>query len=201
MIKIPFDRCVILTTLDFEQISERLATAIYDPRSPQREIASSRKQERYSGHIHGFKFSASPLLGHKYLHLPSFLFPSIEGNIHALANGYEISLTAKLQNFTFVLLLTGLGGILTACSIAFEKVLLNIHDAFHGRSLLISVLLYLATIAYFYFASWQTTKFFKALFTQGLTGVSRINVPQVQQWSPGRSQTNMQKPPSDRFES
>lgn len=201
MIKIPFDRCVILTTLDFEQISERLATAIYDPHSQPRDTAASRKHQRYSGYIHGFKFAASPLLGHKYLHLPSFLFPAIEGKIDALGNGYEISLTAKLQNLTFVLLLTGLGGILTACAIAFEKVLLNIQDALHGRSLLISILLYLATIAYFYFASWQITKFFKALFSQGLTGVSRINVLQVQQWSPGRAQTNMQKPSSDRFES
>lgn len=200
MIKIPFEQCVVLTTLDFEQISERLATAIYDPRFPPRDASNRRTQQNYYGQIRGFKFSASPLIGSKHIHLPFFLFPTIEGKIHALANGYEISLTAKLQNLTFILLLTGLGGILTAFAIAFEEVLLNIQDAFTARSLLISILLYLATFAYFYFASWRTTKFFKALFTQGLTGISRINVPQVRQWSPGMPQTNLQHPSSDRFE-
>lgn len=201
MIKIPFDRCVILTTLDFEQISERLATVIYDPRFPPRDPRNTLTQQNYSGQIRGFKFSASPLIGSKHIHLPFCLFPAIEGNIHALANGYEISLAAKLQNLTFILLLTGLGGILTACAISLENVLLNIQEAVYGRSLLISVLLYLATIAYFYFASWQTNRFFQSLFSQGLTGISKIHVPQVQNWSPGMPQTNMQQPSSDRFES
>jgi hypothetical protein len=200
MIKIPFDRCVILTTLDFEQISERLATAIYDPRFPPRDTSGARTQQRYSGYIRGFKFSASPLLGHKYLHLPSFLFPTIEGNIRALANGYEISLSAKLQNLTVTLFLTGLGGILTACSSAFEKVLLSIQDAPYARSLALAIFSYLAVVAYFYVASWQTTKFFKALFTQGLTGISKINVRQVRDWSPRLPQTNLHKPAADRFE-
>ena len=110
MIKIPFDRCVILTTLDFEQISERLATAIYDPRfSADRSAERAPKHQYYCGQIHGFKFSASRLIGHKYFHLPLVLSPTIEGNINALSTGYEISLTAKLQNVTVVLLLTWLG--------------------------------------------------------------------------------------------
>jgi hypothetical protein len=200
MIKIPFEQCVVLTTLDFEQISERLATAIYDPYCPPRDTSIARKHQRYSGHIRGYKFSASPLLGNKHIHLPFFLFPTIEGNILPLANGYEISLMAKLQNFTFILLLTGLGGILLACSIAFEEALLDIQDALNGSVLLISVIFYLFTIAYFYFVSWQTTRFFQALFTQGLTGISRINVPQAGEWSQGLPQTNMQKSFSDRFE-
>jgi hypothetical protein len=200
MIKIPFEQCVVLTTLDFEQISERLATAIYDPRFPPRDPSNRQTQQKYYGQIRGFKFSASPLLGHKHIHLPFCLFPTIEGKIHALANGYEISLVAKLQNLTFILLLTGLGGILMAVAIAFEEVLLSIQDAFTARNLLISILLYLAAIAYFYFASWRATKFFKSLFTQGLTGISRINVPQVRQWSPEMSQPNMHTSSSDRFE-
>jgi hypothetical protein len=178
MIKIPFDRCFILTTLDFEQISERLATAIHDPRFPPRD-ANSTSTQRYFGHIRGFKFSASPLLGHKHFHLPFCLSPTIEGNINAIATGYEISLTAKLQNLTLVLLLTWLGGILTACSAAFEKVLLNIDDVVYGRTLYISIFLYLATIAYLYFASWRTTRFFRSLFAHGLTG-RQFNGSQLQ---------------------
>jgi hypothetical protein len=193
MIKIPFDRCVILTTLDFEQISARLATAIYDSRFPQRDSGKAPYRQRYSGQIRGFKFSASPLIGHKHLHLPFCLFPTIEGNIHALATGYEISLTAKLQNLTFMLLLTWLGGILTACSVAFEKVLLNIQDAVYGATLSISILLYLATIAYLYFVSWQTTRFFKALFVQGLTGQGKYHGSQLRS-------LELQQPTSDLLE-
>ncbi len=192
MIKIPFDRCVILTTLDFEQISERLATAIYDPRfSADRAANSSLKHQYYCGQIRGFKFSASRIVGFKYFHLPLFLSPTIEGNINGLANGYEISLTAKLQNITFVLLLTWLGGLLTASSIAFEKVLLNIQDELYGKSLGISVSFYLVTIAYFYFSSWRTTRFFKTLFTNGLTGVNKISVADLHPWSPALTRTNV----------
>ncbi len=183
MIKIPFDRCVILTTLDFEQISERLATAIYDPRmSPIREHNHSSKQQYYHGRINGFKFSANRIIGHKSFHLPLFLSPTIEGNIKALSTGYEISLAAKLQNLTFVLLLTWLGGLLTACAISLEKILVGIQDDRYATILAGSVVIYLIAIAYIYLSSWLTTRFFKTLFTQGLTGITKIQAPQYQTW-------------------
>ncbi len=189
-----------MTTLDFEQISQRLATAIYDPRFPTSDPISSLKRQRYYGRIRGFKFSASQPIVFKDLYLPFFLFPTIEGNVNALATGYEISLTAKLQNLTLILLLTGLGGILTACALASEKVLLHIHDALYTKSLAIFVLYYFSIIVYIYFAAWQTTRFFRSLFTEGLTGISKIN-PQFQKWSPELPQTKAQKPSSDRFDS
>jgi hypothetical protein len=201
MIKIPFDRCVILTTLDFEQISQRLATAIYDPRFPTSDPSSSLKRQRYYGQIRGFKFFASQPIVFKHLYLPFFLFPTIEGNVNALATGYEISLTAKLQNLALILLLTGLGGILSTCAIGFERVLLNIHDALYTKSLVIFVLFYFSIIVYIYFAAWRTTRFFRSLFTEGLTGISKMNVPQRQKWSPELPQTKVPKPSSDRFDS
>ncbi len=198
MIKIPFDRCVILSTLDFEQIMGRLKTAIYDPHwQTDLAIDNRSKSQNYYGQIRGFKFSASRIVGHKSIHLPLFLSPMIEGNINALSTGYEISLTAKLHNVTFVLLLTWLGGMLTASSIVFEKILLNIYDDLYFNGLGIFAGSYLAVIAYFYFASWCSTRFFKALFTQGLTGITKIRVTERQQWTVDLQQANPQKSAPD----
>ena len=46
------------------------------------------------------------------------LLPTIEGKIHALYHGYEISLDIKIHDVTLVLLLTWFGGLfITICSI------------------------------------------------------------------------------------
>lgn len=198
MIKIPFERCVILTTLDFEQISDRLAIAIYDPYYRVSQAAKKLPRcQSYSGEIWGFKFLAQRIIGHKYFHLPLFLSPIIEGKIASLAHGYEIAIAVKLRNITFMLLLTWLGGLLTASSVAFEKIFTNIQDDRYTISIGISALLYVMTIAYFYVASWHAIGFFKDLFTQRLTGISRIKVAQQQKWTPDLQRSAAQRSTSE----
>ncbi len=187
MIKIPFDRCVILTTLDFDRIMDRLESAIYDRRfqyQPNKKRTPTR--QRYYGQLEGFKFVATRTIGSKYLHLPGFLIPSIEGKIQQLYNGYEISLVVKLNSLTFMLLLTWFGALFTftVCSLL-DNVLGDVQDSGYLTDVGISVAIYLLMIAYIYFASWRSTKFFKSLFAQRLLGTTNIVMTSNPSWQPG----------------
>ncbi len=196
MIKIPFDRCVILTTLDFDRIIDRLESEIYDRRFEYQPKANrSAKHQRYYGDLHGFKFLATRMIGCKYLHLPGFLLPSVEGTIDHLHNGYEISLNVKLNNWTFILLLTWLGGLFTfTMSSLLDNMLGDVKDYRYLSDVGISIGIYLAIVGYFYFAAWRATKFFKSLFAQRLLGTTSIVAPQ-QNWLPSiqRQQLALQR--------
>lgn len=185
MIKIPFNRCIILTTLDFDRIIDRLESAIYDRRFQyQPQPDRSAKRQRYFGELQGFKFLATRIIGSKYLHLPGFLLPTIEGKIDQLHNGYEISLNVKLHDVTFILLLTWLGALLTfSISSLLDNILGEIKDYRYLSDVGISIVLYLVTIGYFYVASWRARKFFKTLFAQRLLGTTSIVAPQSN-WLP-----------------
>jgi hypothetical protein len=185
MIKIPFDRCVILTTLDFDRIMNRLETEIYDRRFDHRPKANrSRQPQHYYGELQGFKFLATRIVGFKYLHLPGFLLPTIEGTIDHLPYGYEISLNVKLNNLTFIMLLTWLGGLFTfTISSLLDNTLGEIKDYQYLSDVGISISIFLAIVCYFYFAAWRSTKFFKTLFAQRLLGTTSIVAPQ-QSWLP-----------------
>jgi hypothetical protein len=175
MIKIPFDRCVILTTLDFTQITDRLESVIYNPHSPSFQIdGSSSTHQRFLGEIRGFKFLATRILGHKYLHLPRFLAPAIEGKIDSLHHGYEISLSIKLHNITCVLLVTWLGGIFVAASSVLDNMFMGIKSSQYLTTVEIVVFFYLAVLTYLYLEAWSATKFFRTLFVRGLTGTAEI---------------------------
>ena len=178
MIKIPFDRCVILTTLDFDRIMDRLETAIYDQRFQyQPNTRRTAKRQRYYGELQGFKFIATRTIGSKYLHLPGFLFPSIEGKIQQIYKGYEISLAVKLHDVTFMLLLTWLGALVAfGVSSLLDNVLGEVKGSGYLVDVGISAGLYLLAIAYIYFASWRAVKFFKSLFSQRLLGTTSIVV-------------------------
>ncbi len=181
MIKIPFNRCVILTTLDFDRIIDRLESAIYDPRFSQiYGFGKTSNSQRYGGELHGFKFQATRMIGSKHIHVPLFLLPEVEGTIEQLHHGHEISLKVGLHNFTFMLLLTWFGGLFTfttACII--DNVLGDVKDYRYLVDVGISLLIYLAMVAYFYFAAWRSTKFFKNLFAQRLLGM-RSQIPAAQ---------------------
>jgi hypothetical protein len=175
MIKIPFDRCVILTTLDFAQITDRLESVIYNPHSPSLQIdGSSSTRQRFLGEIRGFKFLATRILGHKYLHLPRFLAPAIEGKIDSLHHGYEISLSIKLHNITCVLLVTWLGGVFVAASSVLDSVFMGIKNSQYVTILSIVIFFYLAVLAYLYVEAWSATKFFRTLFVRGLTSTTEM---------------------------
>jgi hypothetical protein len=184
MIKIPFDRCVIFTTLDFEQIIARLESAIYHPSNRSaRDDGEESQPQCYYGQIRTFRFLATRIIGHKYAHLPLCLSPTIEGNIKALPQGYQISLSVNLQNLTFVLLLTWLGALFTAIFAVCDRAFMHIEDnGFKG--LAISLLLYLAAVCHLYFSSWQTIRFLQTLFAERLTGITKIGGADRPRWIP-----------------
>jgi hypothetical protein len=183
MIRIPFDRCVILSTLDFVQITDKLERAIYvgapDARA-QQEFPSLftanniPKHHRYFGKVCGFKFLATPIIRIEHLQLPLFLSPIIEGDINSLPSGYEISLGVRLNSVTFALLLTWLGGLLTTISSVFDNILADSKNYQYLTTVQIATLFYIMVIAYFYFSAWHATKFFRTLFAQGFAGNSQI---------------------------
>jgi hypothetical protein len=184
MIKIPFDRCVILTTLDFAQVTDRLKSAIYDPDLPwEATDLNSPKHQSYFGQIRGFKFLATQIIGHKYLHLPIFLSPTIEGNINSLQYGYEISLAVRLNNITFVLLLTCLGGILTTISSVLDNMFGLAKNYQFLTTVQVSIFCYILVLAYLYFSAWRTIQFFRTLFAQGFIGITQIGIPDRQSWN------------------
>jgi hypothetical protein len=191
MIKIPFDRCLILTTLEFGQIMDRLESAIYvDPAvrdesssflSP-RTAFSTPKQERYTGQLRGFKFSATRIVGHKYFHLPTFLLPTIEGSIKALHHGYEISLTVKLHATTCVLLLACLGGLLTTFSLILGNILADKNYQYLTAAQIL-VPIYIGLVICLYFEARQTIGFFRTLFVKRFVAATKIEVGDRSMWS------------------
>jgi hypothetical protein len=177
MINIPFNRCVIVTTLNFGQIIERLEGAIYDPHFSS-SIATDRaiNSQSYLGKIQGFNFLATKLLGFKYFHLPTFLSPTIEGKIDSLHHGYEISLRLKLQNITFALLLTCLGGLFTTISAILDNLLTGSKNYQYLTTVETIAVVYILILVYFYFAARRETKFFKTLFIKGFTAANHTTV-------------------------
>ncbi len=184
MIKIPFDRCVILTTLDYAQITNRLESAIYDSSfSAQSSVDRAPKQQRYFGQIQGFKFLANRIIGHRYWHLPAFLTPTIEGKIDSLYHGYEISLTVKLNSITFALLLTWLGGLFTTISSVIDNILTGSKNYQYLTTIQIIAGVYLLIIAYFYFEAWRATRYFRTLFIKELVGAVSSQVVARSMWN------------------
>ncbi len=185
MIKIPFDRRVILTTLDFAQITDRLETAIYDPdfssRSSDNRIP---KHQRYFGRIQGLRFMATRIVGHKYFHIPAFLVPTIEGKIESLYRGYEISLTLKLNEITFAVLLTWLGGLLTTISAVLDNIFADSRNYRYLTIVLALAGLYILVIAYCYFEAWRARRFFKQLFTNRFEWASGDRDVDNSTWQP-----------------
>jgi hypothetical protein len=209
MIRIPFPQCVILTTLDFAQITDRLESAIYvgETQSPtpmrvaqvalpsaESAVASpnveshslvkiSPKQQHFIGEIQGFKFLATRIIGHKYLHLPRFLMPTIEGKINSLYHGYQLSLCIKIHQILLILLLTWLGGIVTVTSSIVGNIVAGID---RGRSIVpleYLTLVYILALGYLYLEAWRTTKFFKNLFVRGFAGATSTLVVSSPVWS------------------
>jgi hypothetical protein len=176
MIRIPFNRCVILTTLDFSQIADRLESAIYvgnpahlptasDPALST--AATSHPNQRYFGQVRDFKFLATRIVGHKYFHLPIFLLPTIEGKIHALHHGYEISLDIKIHDVTLVLLLTWFGGLFITISSILDNLVVGSKNPQYLTTVEIVAFIYIGVLAYFYLDAWRATKFFRNLFVRG----------------------------------
>lgn len=168
MINIPFNRCVVVTTLNLVQITDRLQSAIYDPHFAASTTADRGSQSQYyQGKIHGFKFSAARIISYKDFHLPIFLSPIIEGKIDSLYHGYKISLTMKVQNITVALLLTWLGGLFIAISTVLDHILTDPENYQYSIAFQMIVLCSIVVLAYFYFAAYRETKFFKTLFFKG----------------------------------
>ncbi len=184
MIKIPFNRCLIVTTLDFDRILDRLESAIYDSRfEPSYSFDRSPRKQRYHGEIRGFKFLATRTIGHKYFHLPSLFLPTIEGTIAQVHNGYEISLKVALHNWICLILLGCLGGLVTFVTASVvDNVLGEIQMYQYLNDLLLSLAIYLAIVAYFYLAAWRSIKFFKSLFAQRLLTTSAIVLVTKPKW-------------------
>jgi hypothetical protein len=171
MIRIPFDRCVIISTLNFAQITDRLASAIYDPDfSLQQNTNSTHRNQHYFGQIQGFKFLATRIIGAKYFHLPSFFSPTIEGKIDSLHHGYEISLAIKLNNITVALLLTWLGGLFATLSSVLDNIFTGTKNYQYLTLVQVVALVYVLVIAYFYFEARRSTKFFRTLFIKKFAG-------------------------------
>jgi hypothetical protein len=185
MIKIPFDRRVILTTLDFAQITDRLETAIYDPDFSSRSSNNrTPKHQRYFGRIQGLRFMATRIVGHKYFHIPAFLVPTIEGKIESLYRGYEISLTLKLNEITFAVLLAWLGGLLTTISAVLDNIFADSKNYQYLTIVLTLAGLYVLAIAYCYFEAWRARRFFKQLFTNKFTLASGDRAVERALWQP-----------------
>jgi hypothetical protein len=186
MIKIPFNRCVILTTLDYTQITNRLESAIYDPSFlSQSGVDRVPNRQRYFGQIQGFKFLANRIIGHKYWHLPAFLTPTIAGKIESLYRGYEISLTIELNSITFALLLTWLGGLFTTVSSVIDNTLTGSKNYQYLTTVQIIAGVYILIIAYFYFEAWRATKYFRTLFIKELVGSISSQVVDRSMWDKG----------------
>jgi hypothetical protein len=185
MIKIPFDRRVILTTLDFAQITDRLETAIYDPTFSSRSSNNNTpKHQQYFGLIQGLRFVATRIVGNKYLHIPAFLVPTIEGKIESLHRGYEISLAVKLNEITFALLLAWLGGLLTTVSSVLDNIFADSKNYQYLTIVQIIAGLYVLVIAYFYFEAWRATGFFKQLFINGFARATHNEAVDLSMWHP-----------------
>ncbi|AFY94208.1 hypothetical protein [Chamaesiphon minutus] len=209
MIRIPFPQCVILTTLDFAQITDRLESAIYEGETqsltsghlvpaalPSADSAVTLpsteshslvkvipKQQHFIGEIQGFKFSAARIIGHKYLHLPRFLVPAIEGKINSLYHGYQLTLCIKIHQITLILLLTWLGGLFTITSSIINNIVAGIDLGRFLIPLEYAALAYILVLGYLYFEAWRSTKFFRNLFVRGFAGATSTPVVSPSVWS------------------
>ncbi|WP_309730470.1 hypothetical protein [Chamaesiphon sp. OTE_75_metabat_556] len=194
MIKIPLDSCVIVSTLDFSQITQRLASAIYVSSASERSSIDVLEPDihdlkpfpkRYFGQIQGFKFSATRLVGSEYFHLPDFLFPTIEGDINSLHHGYEILLDVKLHSITFALLLAGLGGLLATIAPALDNVLGGSKNDGYLTIVAIFALLYVVIVIHFCVDAWQAKQFFRNLFVKrfALKPIADLEISQPPEWN------------------
>jgi hypothetical protein len=194
MIKIPLDSCVIVSTLDFSQITQRLASAIHVKSAADRAgidaletdtLDLQPSPQRYFGQIQGFKFSATRLVGSKYFHLPAFLFPTIEGDINSLHHGYEILLDVKLHSITFALMLAGLSGLLATIAPALDNIFGGSKNDEYLTIVEIFALLYVAYVIHFCVDAWQAKKFFRNLFVKkfALKPIADLEVAQPPGWS------------------
>lgn len=193
MIEIPFTSCVIVSTLDFFQITQRLESAIWigsttDRAEVDRSIADSSVRQTskhdYFGQIQGFKFSATRLVGHRHFHLPAFLFPTIEGDIQSLHHGYEIEIGIRLHNITLALVLAMLGGLLATTGPALDSML----GGSKNDQYLIILQIFLLTCAvvpvHFYLEAWRAKKFFRSLFVKGFVLAPQAgSTSQSPEWS------------------
>jgi hypothetical protein len=134
--------------------------------------------------IRSFKFVAHRIIGHKYLRVPVFLLPTIEGKINGLRHGYQISLAIGLHNVTFLLLLTWLGGLLSLMPSVVDNILADSKNPLYLTTVAIATLSFTVIFAYLYFDAWRATTFFETLFAQGFTATPH---PQVGSQSTGRS--------------
>jgi hypothetical protein len=170
MINIPFNRCVVVTTLNLAQITDRLQNAIYDPHFvASNPVDRDPQSQYYQGKIQGFKFSATRIISYKDFYLPIFLLPTIEGKIDSLYHGYKISLTIKVHNITVALLLTWLAGLFLVISTVLENILTDAENYQYSIAAQMVILCSIAVLTYFYFVAYRETKFFKALFIKGFT--------------------------------
>jgi hypothetical protein len=209
MIRIPFPQCVILTTLDFAQITDRLESAIYvgEAQSPMPRrvvpgalpsadsavavpnveshslVKVTPKQQHFLGEIQGFKFLATRIIGLKYLHLPRFLVPTIEGKINSLYHGYQLTLCIKIHQTTLILLLAWLGGLFTATASIISNILAGIDRGQFLMPLEYTALAYILVLGYLYLEAWRSTKFFKNLFVRGFAGATSAPVVSSSVWS------------------
>jgi hypothetical protein len=183
MIKIPFASCVIVSTLDFLQITQRLESAIYlssatDRSEVDRSIADSSELQpskpAYFGQIQAFKFSATRLVGHKYFHLPAFLFPTIEGDIQSLHHGYEIEIGIRLHHITLALILAVLGGLLATIGPALDSILGGSKNDQYLTVLQIVLVICAVLPIHFYMETWRAKKFFRSLFVKGFVLTPQI---------------------------
>jgi hypothetical protein len=169
MIRIPLKERVVLTTLGFDSILNRLDSAIVVPEDRSGQI------KPYIGEINGFQFYASRLLGSKYFHLPTFFLPRIEGRIYDIPTGYEISLIAKLHPYTAVFLWICAGGLLAyTVNGILDNLVANVREFQYLEDLAIAVLVFAVLMLYFYLASRRGMRFFQVLFVQRLLGNSQI---------------------------
>jgi hypothetical protein len=184
MINIPFNRCVVVTTLNLVQIIDRLQGAIYDPHFvSSTTVERNPRPESYQGKIQGFKFSATRIITYKDFHLPIFLSPTIEGKIASLYHGYEIALTMKVQSITVALLLTCVGGLAMAISTVLDPILTDPENYQNSSAFQLIVLGLIAVLGYFYFAAYRETKFFKSLFIKGFKVATQPAAVSSLHWS------------------
>lgn len=158
-----------MTTLGFDSILNRLDSAIVVPEDRTGEI------KPYIGEILGFKFWATRLIGSKHFHLPTCLLPRIEGRIHEIYTGYQISLVAKFHPLTSIFLLISAGGLLAyIINSVLDLLVAGVKEFQYLQDLGIFVLVSLLLILYFHLAARRGMKFFQILFAQRLLGNSQI---------------------------
>ncbi|NJR32151.1 MAG: hypothetical protein HC778_03945 [Chamaesiphon sp. CSU_1_12] len=141
------------------------------------------QQQHFIGEIQGFKFLATRIIGHKYLHLPRFLVPTIEGKINSLYHGYQLTICIKIHQITLILLLTWLGGLFTATSSIIGNIVAGIDRGLLLIPLEFIALAYILVLGYLYLEAWRSTKFFQNLFVRGFAGATSTPSVSSSVWS------------------